>query len=137
MKYLEQIDADRAGSFCIDSNTYLSMSDVFKMHNFVSDLNKILSGKRTIVGYLLDDKSKSVLVKFYETEDYLIGTASCCGIKAYQMLSIESLGTYDFAMNYIELLSKLAYNIRCKKALSAAKDKAIGLAVRYSNGDLK
>lgn len=53
------------------------------------------------------------------------------------MLSIESLGTYDFAMNYIELLSKLAYNIRCKKALSAAKDKAIGLAVRYSNGDLK
>ena len=137
MNCLKQIDAQGVGSICIDSNSYQSISDVFKMNNFVSDICKILSGKRTIVGYLLDDKSKSVSVKFYETEDYLIGTASCCGIKAYQMLSIESLGTYDFAMNYIELLSKLAYNIRCKKALSAAKDKAIGLAVRYSNGDLK
>lgn len=137
MKHLEQIDADRVGSFCIDSNSYLSMYDVFKLNNFVSDLSKILSGKRTIVGHLLGDKSKSISVKLYETKDYLIGRASCCGEKAYQMLSIKELETKDFAFCYIDLLSKLAYNIRCKKVLSAAKDKAIGLAVRYTNSDLK
>ena len=122
MIYLEQIDADRAGSFCIDSNTYLSMSDVFKMHNFVSDLHKILSGKRTFVGKLRNDDSNSIAVKFCETEDCIIGTASCCGEKAYQMLPNKDLLTKDFAWNYIELLSHLAHNIRCKIALSTAKD---------------
>lgn len=122
MNCLKQIDAQGVGSICIDSNSYQSISDVFKMNNFVSDICKILSGKRTFVGKLRNDDSKSIAVKFCETEDCVIGTASCCGEKAYQMLPNKDLVTKDFAWNYIELLSRLAYNIRCKKALSTAKD---------------
>ena len=117
MNCLKQIDAQGVGSICIDSNSYQSISDVFKMNNFVSDICKILSGKRTFVGKLRNDDSKSIAVKFCETEDCVIGTASCCGEKAYQMLPNKDLVTKDFAWNYIELLSRLAYNIRCKKAL--------------------
>ena len=122
MKCLNQIDAQGVGSICIDSNSYQSMSDVFKMNNLVSDICKILSGKRTFVGKLRNDDSKSIAVKFCETEDCIIGTASCCGEKAYQMLPNKDLLTKDFAWNYIELLSHLAHNIRCKIALSTAKD---------------
>ena len=122
MNCLKQIDAQGVGSICIDSNSYLSMSGVFKMNNLVSDICEILSGKRTFVGKLRNDDSKSIAVKFCETEDCVIGTASCCGEKAYQMLPNKDLVTKDFAWNYIELLSRLAYNIRCKKALSTAKD---------------
>ena len=122
MKCLNQIDAQQVGSICIDSNSYQSMSDVFKMNNLVSDICKILSGKRTFVGKLRNDDSKSIAVKFCETEDCIIGTASCCGEKAYQMLPNKDLLTKDFAWNYIELLSHLAHNIRCKIALSTAKD---------------
>ncbi|MEE0907659.1 MAG: hypothetical protein U0L43_05710, partial [Muribaculaceae bacterium] len=99
-----------------------SISDMFKMNNRVSDICKILSGKRTFVGKLRNDDSKSIAVKFCETEDCIIGTASCCGEKAYQMLPNNDLLTKDFAWNYIELLSHLAHNIRCKIALSTAKD---------------
>ena len=122
MKCLNQIDAQGVGSICIDSNSYQSMYDVFRMNNFVSDICKILSGKRTYVGKLRNDDSKSIAVKFCETEDCIIGTASCCGEKAYQMASTEYLGTIDFASCYIDLLSRLAYNIKCKNALSTAKD---------------
>ena len=122
MNCLKQIDAQGVGSICIDSNSYQSISDVFKMNNLVSDICKILSGKRTFVGKLRNDDSKSIAVKFCETDDCIIGTASCCGEKAYQMLPNKDLVTKDFAWNYIELLSRLAYNIRCKKALSTAKD---------------
>lgn len=122
MKCLNQIDAQQVGSICIDSNSYLSISDMFKMNNRVSDICKILSGKRTFVGKLRNDDSKSIAVKFCETEDCIIGTASCCGEKAYQMLPNNDLLTKDFAWNYIELLSHLAHNIRCKIALSTAKD---------------
>lgn len=125
MNCLKQIDAQGVGSICIDSNSYQSISDVFKMNNLVSDICKILSGKRTFVGKLRNDDSKSIAVKFCETEDCVIGTASCCGEKAYQMLPNKDLVTKDFAWNYIELLSRLAYNIRCKKALSTAKDARI------------
>ena len=122
MNCLKQIDAQGVGSICIDSNSYQSISDVFKMNNLVSDICKILSGKRTFVGKLRNDDSKSIAVKFCETEDCIIGTASCCGEKAYQMLPNKDLLTKDFAWNYIELLSHLAHNIRCKIALSTAKD---------------
>ena len=122
MNCLKQIDAQGVGSICIDSNSYQSISDVFKMNNLVSDICKILSGKRTFVGKLRNDDSKSIAVKFCETEDCVIGTASCCGEKAYQMLPNKDLVTKDFAWNYIELLSHLAHNIRCKIALSTAKD---------------
>ena len=98
------------------------MYDVFRMNNLVSDICKILSGKRTFVGKLRNDDSKSIAVKFCETEDCIIGTASCCGEKAYQMLPNKDLVTKDFAWNYIDLLSRLAYNIKCKNALSTAKD---------------
>ena len=122
MNCLKQIDAQGVGSICIDSNSYQSISDVFKMNNLVSDICKILSGKRTFVGKLRNDDSKSIAVKFCETEGCIIGTASCCGEKAYLMLPNKDLLTKDFAWNYIDLLSRLAYNIRCKKALSTAKD---------------
>ena len=122
MKCLNQIDAQGVGSICIDSNSYQSMYDVFRMNNLVSDICKILSGKRTFVGKLRNDDSKSIAVKFCETEDCVIGTASCCGEKAYQMLPNKDLVTKDFAWNYIDLLSRLAYNIKCKNALSTAKD---------------
>lgn len=122
MKCLNQIDAQQVGSICIDSNSYLSISDMFKMNNRVSDICKILSGKRTFVGKLRNDDSKSIAVKFCETEDYLIGIATCCGEKAYQMLPIKDLETKDFAFCYIDLLSHLAHNIRCKIALSTAND---------------
>lgn len=122
MKCLNQIDAQGVGSICIDSNSYQSMYDVFRMNNLVSDICKILSGKRTFVGKLRNDDSKSIAVKFCETEDCIIGTASCCGEKAYQMLPNKDLVTKDFAWNYIDLLSRLAYNIKCKNALSTAKD---------------
>lgn len=122
MKCLNQIDAQQVGSICIDSNSYLSISDMFKMNNRVSDICKILSGKRTFVGKLRNDDSKSIAVKFCETEDCIIGTASCCGEKAYQMLPIKELETKDFAFCYIDLLSHLAHNIRCKIALSTAND---------------
>lgn len=122
MKCLNQIDAQGVGSICIDSNSYQSMYDVFRMNNLVSDICKILSGRRTLVGKLRNDDSKSIAVKFCETEDCIIGTASCCGEKAYQMLPNKDLVTKDFAWNYIDLLSRLAYNIKCKNALSTAKD---------------
>lgn len=122
MKCLNQIDAQQVGSICIDSNSYLSISDMFKMNNRVSDICKILSGKRTFVGKLRNDDSKSIAVKFCETEDCIIGTASCCGEKAYQMLPNKDLLTKDFAICYIDLLSHLAHNLRCKIALSTAKD---------------
>lgn len=125
MKCLKQIDAQGVGSICIDSNSYQSMSDVFKMNNLVSDICKILSGKRTSVGKLRNDDSKSIAVKFCETEDCIIGTASCCGVKSYQMLPNKDLVTRDFAWNYIDLLSSLAQNIRCKFALSTTKDSCI------------
>ena len=122
MKCLIQIDARQVGSICIDSNTYLSIYDVFKMNNLVSDIRSILSGEKTYVGRLHDDNSKNIEIKFHKTEVSLIGVASCCGEKAYQMLPNKDLLTKDFAWNYIELLSHLAHNIRCKIALSTAKD---------------
>ena len=122
MKCLNQIDAQQVGSICIDSNTYLSISDVFKMNNRVSDIRNVLFGKRVFVGKLRNDISKNIAVKFSETEGCLIGIATCCGEKAYQMLPIKDLETKDFAFCYIDLLSRLAHNIRCKMALSTAKD---------------
>ena len=122
MKCLKQIDAQSVGSICIDSNSYLSISDMFKMNNRVSDIRKILSGKKTFVGRLRNDDTKSIAVRFCETEDCIIGTASCCGENAYHMLPNKELETKDFAWNYIDLLSRLAHNIRCKIALSTAKD---------------
>ena len=122
MKCLKQIDAQSVGSICIDSNSYLSISDMFKMNNRVSDIRKTLSGKKTFVGKLRNDDTKSIAVRFCETEDCIIGTASCCGENAYHMLPNKELETKDFAWNYIDLLSRLAHNIRCKIALSTAKD---------------
>lgn len=122
MKCLDQIDAQLVGSICVDSSIYESIFDVFKMNNLVSDICKLISGKRTYVGKLRNDDSKNISVKFCETEDCIIGTASCCGEKAYQMLANKGLGTKDFAWCYIDLLSRLAYSIRCKKALSTVKD---------------
>ena len=122
MKCLKQIDAQSVGSICIDSNSYLSISDMFKMNNRVSDIRKILSGKKTFVGKLRNDDTKSIAVRFCETEDCIIGTASCCGENAYHMLPNKELETKDFAWNYIDLLSRLAHNIRCKLALSTAND---------------
>ena len=125
MKCLNQIDAQQVGSICIDSNTYLSISDVFKMNNLIPDIRNVLFGNRVFVGKLRNDISKNIAVKFSETEDYLIGIATCCGEKAYQMLPIKDLETKDFAFCYIDLLSHLAHNIRCKMALSTAKDDRI------------
>ena len=122
MKCLNQIDAQQVGSICIDSNTYVSISDVFKMNNLIPDIRNVLFGNRVFVGKLRNDISKNIAVKFSETEDYLIGIATCCGEKAYQMLPIKELETKDFAFCYIDLLSHLAHNIRCKMALSTAKD---------------
>ena len=122
MKCLNQIDAQQVGSICIDSNTYLSIYDVFKMNNLIPDIRNVLFGKRVFVGKLRNDISKNIAVKFSETEDYLIGIATCCGEKAYQMLPIKELETKDFAFCYIDLLSHLAHNLRCKIALSTAKD---------------
>ena len=122
MKCLNQIDAQQVGSICIDSNTYLSISDVFKMNNRVSDIRNVLFGKRVFVGKLRNDISKNIAVKFSKTEGCLIGIATCCGEKAYQMLPIKDLETKDFACCYIDLLSHLAHNLRCKIALSTAND---------------
>ena len=122
MKCLNQIDAQQVGSICIDSNTYLSIYDVFKMNNLIADIRNILSGTRAFVGSLRNDIGKNIAVKFSETEDCLIGIATCSGEKAYQMLPIKELETKDFAFCYIDLLSHLAHNIRCKIALSTAKD---------------
>ena len=122
MKCLNQIDAQQVGSICIDSNTYLSIYDVFKMNNLIQDIRNILLGKRAFVGRLRNDISKNIAVKFTETEGCLIGIATCCGEKAYQMLPINDLETKDFAFCYIDLLSHLAHNLRCKIALSTAKD---------------
>lgn len=107
------------GSICVDSTTYRSIADVFKMNNLVGDIDKILSGKRTFVGTLCNDERKNVSVKFFQREDALIGIASCCGEKNYRMLQGEEWGTADFAWCYIDLLSGLAYNIRCKMVLAA------------------
>lgn len=125
MKCLKHIDAQSVGSICIDSNSYLSISDMFKMNNRVSDIRKILSGKKTFVGKLRNDDTKSIAVRFCETEDCIIGTASCCGENAYHMLTNKDLLTKDFAWNYIDLLNRLAHNIRCKMALSTAKEDRI------------
>ena len=122
MKCLNQIDAQQVGSICIDSNTYLSIYDVFKMNNLIQDIRNVLFEKRAFVGKLRNDISKNIAVKFTETEDCLIGIATCCGEKAYQMLPIKELETKDFAFCYIDLLSHLAHNLRCKIALSTAKD---------------
>ena len=122
MKCLNQIDAQQVGSICIDSNTYLSISDVLKMNNLIPDIRNVLFGNRVFVGKLRNDISKNIAVKFSETEDYLIGIATCCGEKAYQMLPIKELETKDFAFCYIDLLSHLAHNLRCKIALSTAND---------------
>ena len=122
MKCLIQIDARQVGSICIDSNTYLSIYDVFKMNNLIQDIRTVLFEKRAFVGKLRNGFSKNIAVKFSETEGYLIGIATCCGEKAYQMLPIKELETKDFAFCYIDLLSHLAHNIRCKIALSTAND---------------
>ena len=122
MKCLNQIDAQQVGSICIDSNTYLSIYDVFKMNNLIQDIRNILFGKRAFVGRLRNNIGKNIAVKFSETEGCLIGIATCCGEKAYQMLPIKELETKDFAFCYIDLLSHLAHNLRCKIALSTAKD---------------
>ena len=122
MKYLNQIDAQQVGSICFDSNTYLSIYDVFKMNNLVSDIRSILSGKKTNVGRLHGDNSKNIEIKFHKTEVSLIGVASCYGEKAYQMLPIKELETKDFAFCYIDLLSHLAHNVRCKIALLTANE---------------
>lgn len=122
MKCLNQIDAQQVGSICIDSNTYLSIYDVFKMNNLIQDIRNILFGKRAFVGRLRNNIGKNIAVKFSETEGCLIGIATCCGEKAYQMLPIKELETKDFAFCYIDLLSQLAHNLRCKIALSTAND---------------
>ena len=122
MKCLIQIDARQVGSICIDSNTYLSIYDVFKMNNLIQDIHNVLFEKRAFVGKLRNDISKNIAVKFSETEGCLIGIATCCGEKAYQMLPINDLETKDFAYCYIYLLVRLAHNIWCNIALSTAKD---------------
>ena len=122
MKCLNQIDAQQVGSICIDSNTYLSIYDVFKMNNLIQDIRNVLFEKRAFVGKLRNDISKNIAVKFSETEGCLIGIATCCGEKAYQMLPIKELETKDFAFCYIDLLSHLAHNLSCKIALSTAND---------------
>ena len=122
MKCLIQIDARQVGSICIDSNTYLSIYDVFKMNNLIQDIRNVLFEKKAFVGKLRNDISKNIAVKFSETEGCLIGIATCCGEKAYQMLPIKELETKDFAFCYIDLLSHLAHNLRCKMALSTAND---------------
>ena len=122
MKCLIQIDARQVVSICIDSNTYLSIYDVFKMNNLIQDIRNILFGKRAFVGRLRNNIGKNIAVKFSETEGCLIGIATCCGEKAYQMLPIKELETKDFAFCYIDLLSHLAHNLRCKIALSTAND---------------
>ena len=122
MKCLIQIDTRQVGSICIDSNTYLSIYDVFKMNNLIQDIRNILFGKRAFVGRLRNNIGKNIAVKFSETEGCLIGIATCCGEKAYQMLPIKELETKDFAFCYIDLLSHLAHNLRCKIALSTAND---------------
>ena len=122
MKCLNQIDAQQVGSICIDSNTYLSIYDVFKMNNLIQDIRNILFGKRAFVGRLRNNIGKNIAVKFSETEGCLIGIATCCGEKAYQMLPIKELETKNFAFCYIDLLSQLAHNLRCKIALSTAND---------------
>ena len=122
MKCLIQIDARQVGSICIDSNTYLSIYDVFKMNNLIQDIRNILFGKRAFVGRLRNNIGKNIAIKFSETEGCLIGIATCCGEKAYQMLPIKDLETKDCAFCYIDLLSHLAHNIRCKIALSTAND---------------
>lgn len=122
MKCLNQIDAQQVGSICIDSNTYLSIYDVFKMNNLIQDIRNILFGKRAFVGRLRNNIGKNIAIKFSETEGCLIGIATCCGEKAYQMLPIKELETKDFAFCYIDLLSHLAHNLRCKIALSTAND---------------
>lgn len=122
MKCLNQIDAQQVGSICIESNTYLSIYDVFKMNNLIQDIRNILFGKRAFVGRLRNNIGKNIAVKFSETEGCLIGIATCCGEKAYQMLPIKELETKDFAFCYIDLLSHLAHNLRCKIALSTAND---------------
>ena len=122
MKCLNQIDAQQVGSICIDSNTYLSIYDVFKMNNLIQDIRNILFGKRAFVGRLRNNIGKNIAVKFSETEGCLIGIATCCGEKAYQMLPIKELETKDFAFCYIDLLNHLAHNLRCKIALSTAND---------------
>ena len=110
------------GSICADSSTYCSISDVFKMNNLVSDIRSILSGKKTYVGRLHGDNSKNIEIKFHKTEVSLIGVASCCGEKAYQMLPIKEMEATNFAWCYIDLLKCLAHNIRCKIALLTANE---------------
>ena len=122
MKCLNQIDAQQVGSICMDSNTYVSISDVFKMNNLVSDIRSILSGKKTYVGRLHGDNSKNIEIKFHKTEVSLIGVASCCGEKAYQMLPIKEMEATNFAWCYIDLLKCLAHDIRCKIALLTANE---------------
>lgn len=122
MRSLQNIDAQVVGSICADSSTYCSISDVFKMNNLVSDILSILSGKKTYVGRLHGDNSKNIEIKFHKTEVSLIGVASCCGEKAYQMLPIKEMETTNFAWCYIDLLKCLAHNIRCKIALLTANE---------------
>ena len=122
MRSLQNIDAQVVGSICADSSTYCSISDVFKMNNLVSDIRSILSGKKTYVGRLHVDNSKNIEIKFHKTEVSLIGVASCCGEKAYQMLPIKEMEATNFAWCYIDLLECLAHNIRCKIALLTANE---------------
>lgn len=58
MKSLQNIDAQVVGSICVDSSTYCSISDVFKMNNLVSDIRSILSGKK-----LMSEDSMAIIVK--------------------------------------------------------------------------
>ena len=92
------------------------------MNNLVSDIRSILSGEKTYVGRLHDDNSKNIEIKFHKTEVSLIGVASCCGEKAYQMLPIKEMEATNFAWCYIDLLESLAHNVRCKIALLTANE---------------
>lgn len=118
MKSLQKVDAQMVGAICIDSTTFNSVSDVFEMNNMIQDIDKIILGKRVLVGKLIDEPSERISVKFYEIENYLIGIARCCGEKTYQMLQTNDIGTNEFAWCYIDLLADLAKNIRIKSVLS-------------------
>ena len=63
MKCLNQIDAQQVGSICIDSNTYLSIYDVFKMNNLIQDIRNVLFEKKAfdikiLLRYNFDCKHK-------------------------------------------------------------------------------
>ena len=73
MKCLIQIDARQVGSICIDSNTYLSIYDVFKMNNLIQDIRNVLFEKKAFVGRLRNDISKNIAVKSCTTIVHMVG----------------------------------------------------------------